>query len=66
VLGLGVPLDLLEELGVEAVVDVCGVDVVDTHAGFVASLEDDLMYVVVLEFASLRRREFENREENWN
>ena len=51
-LGLGVPLDILEELGVEAVVDVCGVDVVDTHAGFVASLEDDLMYVVVLEFAS--------------
>ena len=54
-LGLGVPLDILEELGVEAVVDVCGVDVVDTHAGFVASLEDDLMYVVVLEFISLRR-----------
>ena len=53
-LGLGVPLDILEELGVEAVVDVFGGDVVDTHAGSVASLEGDLMYVVVLEFASLR------------
>jgi hypothetical protein len=52
VLGLGVPLDILEELGVEAVVDVFGGDVVDTHAGFVASLEGDLMYVVVLDFAS--------------
>jgi hypothetical protein len=55
VFGLGVPLDLLEELGVDAVIDVCGVDIVDTHAGFVASLEDELIYVVLLEFASLRR-----------
>ena len=55
VLGLGRPLDLLEELDMEAVVAVCGVDIVDTHAGCVASLEDDLMYVVVLEFVSLRR-----------
>ena len=53
VLGLGVPLDILEGLGVEAVVDVVGGDVVETHAGFVAPLEGDLMYVEILDFASL-------------
>ena len=49
VLGLGRSLDLLEELDMEAVIVVCGMDSVDTHAGCVDSLEDDLMYVVVLE-----------------
>ena len=39
VLGLGVHLDILEGLGVEAVVDVVGGDVVETHAGCVAHLE---------------------------
>ena len=37
VLGLGMPLDLLEELGVEAVVDVCGVDIVDCGVDIVDS-----------------------------
>ena len=41
VLGLGRGLDLLEELDMEAVVVVCGVDSVDTHAGCVDSLEED-------------------------
>jgi hypothetical protein len=41
VLGLGRRLDLLEELDMEADVVVGGVDSVDTHAGCVASLEED-------------------------
>jgi hypothetical protein len=41
VLGLGGHLDLLEELDMEAVVVVGGVDSVDTHNGCVDSLEED-------------------------
>jgi hypothetical protein len=48
-----VPLDVLEEVGVEAVVDMVGGDVVETHVGFVATLKGDLMYVEILDFASL-------------
>ena len=40
-LGLGGRLDLLEELDMEAVVVVGGVDSVDTHAGGDDSLEEE-------------------------
>jgi hypothetical protein len=59
VLGLGGRLDLLEELDMEAVVVVSGVDSVDTHAFGVVLLRRSLMYKVVLE---LLVRDDENLE----